>query len=117
MPAFLEQQKATTHHHVMLSASISKVILSVCSLRLAMGKRLGQAAALHGPLWGMWRRHLLNSSPCWLYVAVTLTHILCCRISEVLALRKEDFDFRNKQVKIAALKRGPEDSMLGKSAK
>ena len=73
-----------------------------------MAKRLGSATALHGALWEQWRQHLLRTSTCWLYVAVSLTHILCCRISEVLALQRKDFDFKRRRVKVKALKRSPE---------
>ena len=66
-----------------------------------MGKALGQALALSGPLWGQWRQH-------WLYVLVTLTHVLCCRVSEVLALRGCDFQWRSHRVRIKALKGGKE---------
>ena len=83
---------------------------SVCSS--VMGKKLGQASALHGKLWSLWRQHVRRSAPCWLYVVITLTHILCCRVSEILALQKKDVDFRHRRVKIKALKKGPEVCIL-----
>ena len=54
---------------------------------------LGQASTLPGSTWNKWRKHVLNVGPTWLFVAVTLTHCLRCRISEVLALKSEDFNF------------------------
>ena len=68
---------------------------------------LGQASSLPGPLWNAWRKHVLEHSS-WLYVAVTLTHMLCCRITEVLLLQRRHFDFKRKHVTIPKLKRQPE---------
>ena len=73
-----------------------------------MAKALGQALPLSGPLWGQWRQHLRRSAPLWLYVLATLTHVLRCRVSEVLALRACDFQWRNHRVRIKALKGGKE---------
>ena len=75
--------------------------------RAEMPARLGQAATLSGPLWQEWRDHLRRTAPVWVWVAVTLTHVLCCRISEVLGLKAKDFNFQQKWVKIKALKRAP----------
>ena len=44
----------------------------------------------------------------WLYVAVTLTHALCARITEVLKLKASDFHWSGRTVTIAALKRQPQ---------
>lgn len=71
-------------------------------------RKLGQAEALHGKLWKQWTQHILSVGPSWLYVAVTLTHMLCARISEVLALQAKDFNFRHRHVRIKPLKRQPE---------
>ena len=71
---------------------------------------LGQAATLTGKLWDCWRQHLLRTSPTWLWVAVTLTHILCARITEVLSLKASDFNWKANCVTIRALKRQPEAS-------
>ena len=73
-----------------------------------MAKTLGQALPLSGPLWGQWRQHLRRSAPLWLYVLVTLTRVICCRVSEVLALRACDFQWRRHRVRIKALKGGKE---------
>lgn len=72
------------------------------------GQKLGQAAALHGKAWNQWRQHVLHVGPSWLYAVVTLTHALCCRVSEILALQGRDFNFRYKTVRIKPLKRQPE---------
>lgn len=75
--------------------------------RSNMAKR-GQAASLPGKLWSAWTKHLLSTGPTWIFVAISLTHILCCRITEVLWLRKQDFDFKQLFVTIRALKRQPQ---------
>jgi len=71
-------------------------------------KKLGQAATMKGKLWDKWRQHILKSSSTWLWVALTLTHVLCARISEVLALKASDFNWRGQCVSIRSLKRQPE---------
>lgn len=69
---------------------------------------LGQASTLAGSAWNKWRKHLLHVGPTWLFIAVTLTHGLCGRISEIMALKGEDFNFRHRYVRIKPLKRQPE---------
>ena len=69
---------------------------------------LGQAATLSGRLWPAWRKHLHEKAPMWVFVAVTLSHILCLRISEVLALKATHFNWQHRYVKIKPLKRQPE---------
>ena len=59
------------------------------------GKKLGRAHALAGPgLWPQWlrflRRHPRVSLSTW--AAVSMTNLLCLRISEAGALRGSDFD-------------------------
>lgn len=68
---------------------------------------LGKASALAGPLWEMWLQHVLAKGPTWLYVALMLTHVLCCRITEVLKLRKRDINFKRGTVFVGPLKKGP----------
>ena len=70
--------------------------------------KLGQAAVLSGKMWSNWRNHILKNSSTWLYVAVTLTHALCARITEVLKLKASDFHWTGRTVTIAALKRQPQ---------
>ena len=74
--------------------------------RRAPQYRLGKACALAGPLWEKWLQHILTTGPTWVYVAVLLTHVLCCRISEVLKLKRGDVDFKGGTVYVAPLKRG-----------
>ena len=69
--------------------------------------RLGKANPLAGPLWELWVRHVLNTGPTWVYVALLLTHILCCRITEILKLRLGDFNFKRGTVFVGPLKKGP----------
>ena len=71
-------------------------------------KKLGQAAVLSGKMWAQWRNHILETSTTWLYVAITLMHALCARVSEVLKLRACDFHWSGKTVTIATLKRQPQ---------
>ena len=52
--------------------------------------KTGQAASLPGKLWEAWTQHLLKTGPTWVWVAVILTHILCCRITEILWLRNKN---------------------------
>ncbi len=42
----------------------------------------------------------------WLFVAVVMTHLLCCRITEVLRLCGRDFRFSDKSVFVKSLKYG-----------
>ena len=49
-----------------------------------------------------------RAAPCWLYVMITLSHVLCLRVSQVLALRANDFDWKKHRVRIKPLKRGAE---------
>ena len=65
---------------------------------------LGKASSLPGPLWGCWIGHVLASGPTSLWVALVLSRCLCLRITEVLRLRKRDFQWTGKRVHIGALK-------------
>ena len=76
--------------------------------RKKTGTVLGQAEALHGKLWGQWTEHVKRVGPSWLFVAITLSHMFCCRITEILSLQVSDFNFRHRYVKIKPLKRQPE---------
>lgn len=68
--------------------------------------RLGKACALPGPLWDLWLKHVLDKGPTWLYVCLLLTHVLCCRVTEVLRLRKRDINFKRSTVFVGPLKKG-----------
>ena len=70
--------------------------------------KLGQAAVLSGKMWAQWTNHILKTSTTWLYVAIFLTHALCCRITEILKLKGADFNWAGKTVTVASLKRQPE---------
>lgn len=70
--------------------------------------QLGQAEAMHGKLWKQWTEHVKRVGPSWLFAAITLSHMFCCRISEILSLQAGDFNFRHRFVKIKPLKRQPE---------
>ena len=68
-------------------------------------RRLGKATVLSETQWTAWLKHVLQQGPTWLWVALTLSHCFCLRISEVLTLRKCDFSWTAKQVHIGPLKR------------
>lgn len=68
---------------------------------------LGKACSLPGPLWELWLKHVLASGPTWLYVSLLLTHVLCCRITEILKLKRKDINFKRGTVFVAPLKKGP----------
>ena len=59
---------------------------------------------MEGQAWQAWLAHVKNKGPTWLYVALTGSHLLCCRITEVLRLKAKDFDFEHKVVAISSLK-------------
>ena len=68
---------------------------------------LGKASSLPGPLWELWLKHVLAMGPTWLYVSLLLTHMLCCRITEILKLRRRDINFKRGTIFVAPLKKGP----------
>lgn len=70
------------------------------------GLKLGKAAVLTGPLWNLWLQFVLKQGPTWLYICLFLSHTLCCRVSEILKLTSNDFNWRNKTVHVKAMKRG-----------
>ncbi|CAE7412922.1 unnamed protein product [Symbiodinium sp. CCMP2592] len=63
----------------------------------------GKAAAMGPELWRHWVCHVRRHSP-WLAACITLTYALALRITESLALKAGDFDFRNHTVRVAGLK-------------
>ena len=70
--------------------------------RTAAGK---QTPLFFWPTWCARLEHVRNQGPTWLYVALAMTHLLCCRITEVMRLTAESFDHEKKCVTIEALKR------------
>ena len=81
------------------------------------GRKLGQADKLPGAAWTLWTHHILATGPTWLYPVVCLGHLLCLRVTEVLQLRVQDFDFEKKVVKVRALKKQAEtEKFLGEAA-
>jgi hypothetical protein len=70
------------------------------------GKKLGQAEGLLGKAWAIWIKHILHAGQSWVYAVVILTHLLCCRVTEVLQLKGSDFDWKNERVKFGAFKYG-----------
>ena len=67
-------------------------------------KALGQAATLTPELWIRWMGHVLQNGSSWLFAALLLTHLLCLRISESLAIRAEDVAMRHRSIYIRPLK-------------
>ena len=78
------------------------------SNRCLMARRLQQASSMAGQLWPAWCKHLLKTDCTWMYVLALLSHMLCLRVSEALALRASDFSWKGKRVRIRPLKRQPE---------
>ena len=78
----------------------------------------GQADMLVGPSWRAWLDHLKITGPTWLWVLTTLCHLLCCRVTEVLKLQREDVDLEAGFVYVGPLKRqGEVRKALSKAAK
>ena len=65
---------------------------------------IGQADALEVQAWQAWLAHVENKGPTWFHVALTCSHLLGCRITEVLRLKAKDSDFEHKVVAISSLK-------------
>ena len=65
---------------------------------------LGQADPLVGQAWAAWIQHLKSVAPCWLVAVVTLCHLCCARVTEVLKLRLKDLNFESRTVHIDSLK-------------
>ena len=68
----------------------------------------GQADMLVGPSWRAWLDHLQKTGPTWLWALTTLCHLLCCRVTEVLNLQREDVDLESGFVCVGPLKRREE---------
>eukprot|EP00969_Alexandrium_andersonii_P114936 5082994-Alexandrium_andersonii.AAC.1 len=66
-----------------------------------------RASSLPGDLWKQWLEHLEEVAPAWVYVSILFTHLLCCRITEVLRLSGSDFDFKKQTVAVPPLKGQP----------
>eukprot|EP00439_Symbiodinium_sp_Y106_P054716 s6649_g7.t1 len=78
----------------------------------------GQADMLVGPSWRAWLDHLQNKGPTWLWALTTLCHLLCCRVTEVLKLQREDVDLESGFVYVGPLKRqGEVRKPLSKAAR
>ena len=69
---------------------------------------------MHGKLWKQWTEHVKRVGPSWLFAAITLSHMFCCRISEILSLQANDFNWRHRFVRIKPLKRQPEAACWSK---
>ena len=82
-----------------------RVLKKPCARKTQARKRRGQADPLLGNNWRAWCQHTLSVGPTWVHVACQLAHLLCSRISEILALKASDFDFAAKKVTIKAMKR------------
>ena len=66
--------------------------------------KLSQAATMTGKLWPAWCKHLLHTTTSWLYVLSLISHMLCLRVSEALALKAGDFSWRARRVRVRPLK-------------
>ena len=70
------------------------------------GKRLGPADSLQGNAFSLWMQHLCATGPTWVYVAMAMQHLLCCRITEILRTKKEDIDIAGRRCFIKPMKGG-----------
>ena len=68
----------------------------------------GQADSLVGQSWKAWKAHLHETGPTWLFCLTCLSHLLCCRVSETLQLKRGNFDLAGGWVVVGAMKRGAE---------
>ena len=68
-------------------------------------RRNGEADTLHGPAWRAWvLRVKLHTGPSWLHACICLSHLLCARVTQVLLLKLEHFDFAGKTVEVQGMK-------------
>ena len=70
------------------------------------GKRLDPADSLQGNAFSLWMQHLCATGPTWVYVAMAMQHLLCCRITEILRTKKEDIDIAGRRCFIKPMKGG-----------
>ena len=80
----------------------AKARSSVCKAE----KKLGPADALHGAAFASWLSHLQSSGPTWLFIVVSLQHVLCCRVTEILRIQLQDCDLAGKRMFIKPMKKG-----------
>ena len=66
----------------------------------------GHANAMNGNLWFDWRKYIRTAYSTELFFALYLTTAFCARITEVLMLRAQDFDWDREQVHFGAFKYG-----------
>ena len=68
-------------------------------------QRLGKANSLPGKLWSDWLHFVSNKLGPSFFLMLYLTQALCLRITQVLQLTANDFDWKAKQVWIEEFKR------------
>ena len=69
-------------------------------------KSVTKASAMTG-VWQAWLQHCLVTSRTWVHAALMLAYMFCGRISQILALRGEDFDWDRQQVHFRKFKKHP----------
>ena len=67
-------------------------------------KKRGKAEPLLGAGWAAFLQHLAKTGPTWALIALSLAHMLCCRISEVLRLQLQDINWEDKKIRVRELK-------------
>ena len=72
--------------------------------RKPASKKRGKAEPLLGAAWAAFLQHLANTGPTWALIALSLAHLLCCRITEVLRLQLQDINWEDKKIRIRELK-------------
>ncbi|CAE6950431.1 unnamed protein product [Symbiodinium sp. CCMP2592] len=67
-------------------------------------KKRGKAEPLLGAAWAAFLQHLANTGPTWALIAISLAHLLCCRITEILRLQLQDIQWDTNKVRVRELK-------------
>ena len=67
-------------------------------------KKRGAAEPLLGEAWSAFLQHLATTGPTWALIALSLAHLLRCRITEVLRLQLQDIQWEGKKIRVRELK-------------
>lgn len=65
----------------------------------------GKADTLAGSAMKSWLQHLKGVGPTWCYVLLSMCHLLCCRVTEVLRLQFKHIDLDSGRVQVGELKK------------
>ena len=76
----------------------------------AIRKRIkkGSADSLTGSAWRAWLLHVKErTGPTWLYIVLSMCHLFCARVSQVLQLKLEHINLEARTVVITGMKGQP----------